>query len=245
MRRIQAQRATAVLCAIMLWGSQAGPVAAQGFAPPPTDAGLDDRRGQESQLLDRLTEVLQRLDRMADRLDREQGPPAGNGPFGRPPHAAGMNAAVPPNAGPWLPPNVVPPQPHLPSVAGPDHSGPHRAWPNYPGLVPPPSRSQPMPVPPSVETPAPGPGPHSRPPAVSPRGAPFPLQPGQLPQPLAQMLESRDRQLAEMREMFETRMREMAEAREQSREMMAEMGRQLAETREQVAKLLQGMGAFK
>ncbi|MDA0817329.1 MAG: hypothetical protein O2946_07175, partial [Planctomycetota bacterium] len=95
MRRIQAQRATAVLCAIMLWGSQGGPVAAQGFAPPPspprdagppTDAGPRDRRGQESQLLDRLTEVLQRLDRMADRLDREQGPPAGNGPFGPPPH---------------------------------------------------------------------------------------------------------------------------------------------------------------
>ena len=124
MRRIQAQRATAVLCAIMLWGSQAGPVAAQGFAPPPTDAGPRDRRGQESQLLDRLTEVLQRLDRMADRLDREQGPPAGNGPFGRPPHAAGMNAAVPPNAGPWLPPNVVPPvqtkpPPPRPAVADP------------------------------------------------------------------------------------------------------------------------------
>ena len=96
---------------------------------------------------------------------------------------------------------------------------------------------------------------------------PTPHGPQQLPQPLVEILQGRDRQLAEMREMFEIRSREMAEsherqltemreafdarsremmaAREQGQQMLAEMGKQVSETREHVAKTLQGMGAFK
>jgi len=100
--------------------------------------------------------------------------------------------------------------------------------------------------------------------AMAHRGMP----PGQLPPPLVEMLEGRERQFAEMRERFEVQTREMAETHQQQmaamsasidariremaaggdqrgQAMMAEMGKQVAETRQHVEKVIQGMGAFK
>ena len=145
--------------------------------------------------------------------------------------------------------------------AGPQPSGPYQPTPSASTATGPQAIVRPVPPQPH---PAP-PRPQFQPPAATRHM--MPMQPGQLPPPLVEMLEGRDRQLAEMREMFEARASEMAEAherqmaemreaiesrvqemaaaRERSQAMLNEMGKQVAETRAQVAKTLEGMGAFK
>lgn len=242
MRTNHARWVPAALCVFTLLGWDALPAAAQYSQP---DGPHRDGHPHDGHVADRLAEVLERLDRIADRLEGPQGEQRHVAVF-VPQHTAHQSS------GPWQPtPSAAAPQPVPPPT------------PSVPTGPQPPMRPEPPPVPPVG--PMPGPGPQFQPPAVTRHM--MPMQPGQLPPPLVEMLEGRDRQLAEMREMFEARASEMAEAherqmaemreaiearvnemaavREQSEAMMAEMGKQVAETREQVAKTLQGMGAFK